>query len=393
MNGSNKLVVTWLGVVCATVIIMVVVGGVTRLTGSGLSMVDWKPIMGIVPPMDEAEWQAAFDAYKEFPEYREVNRGMDLDGFKRIFFWEYAHRVLGRLIGILFFVPLVVFWLAGKIESHYKVPMLVALGLGGMQGLLGWYMAESGLIDIPRVSHYRLAAHLSLAMFIMSYLFWLALSVAGVGVSAVSGRLRSVLYLLTVLLVLQIVFGAFTAGMRAGYGYNTWPLMNGQFMADAVFIMKPLWANFFESGPTVQFIHRWLAVLVLAVSAAASLLARRETPRVKWAAALMLAALFVQFAIGVLTLVQVVPVTLGTIHQGWACFVLLALVYLLYASRPADAHEATYEARLGQRSIRRPVIPKVTSAAFVEVSMLRAQQVATSYCFRSSAFRATCIRI
>lgn len=335
MNGSNKLVVAWLGLVCATVIVMVVVGGVTRLTGSGLSMVDWNPIMGIVPPLNQAEWQAAFDAYKQFPEYREVNRGMDLDGFKRIFFWEYSHRVLGRLIGILFFVPLVLFWLTGKIESRYKVPMLVALGLGGMQGLLGWYMVKSGLIDIPRVSHYRLAAHLSLAMFIVCYLFWLALSVAGVRVSAVSGRLRGWLYLLTGLLVVQIIFGAFTAGMRAGYGYNTWPLMNGQFMADAVFFMQPLWLNFFESGPTVQFIHRWLAVLVVAASALVWIGARREAPRVKWAAAVLLATLVAQFGFGVLTLVRVVPVTLGTIHQGWACIVLLALVYLLYVCRPA----------------------------------------------------------
>lgn len=345
--SGNKPVVLWLGLMCLTVMAMVVVGGVTRLTGSGLSMVDWQPIMGILPPMNEAEWQAAFDAYRQYPEYREINRGMSLEAFKGIFFWEYAHRVLGRLIGVLFFVPLVVFWLMKKIPAGYKLPLVGGLVLGGLQGLLGWYMVKSGLVDVPRVSHYRLTAHLSLAMFILCYLFYLMLSIANVPRFEVSPRLRSAMTVFTVLLVVQIVFGAFTAGMDAGFGYNTWPLMNGQFMAEAVFFMEPLWINFFESGATVQFIHRWLAVIVLGAALWVWLLARRENKQLRWGAALLVATVLIQFAIGVLTLVHVVPVTLGTIHQGWATVVLLALVHLLYASKPSPTLEPTHESLPG----------------------------------------------
>lgn len=332
---SHKPVVLWLALVCAVVVLMVVVGGITRLTGSGLSMVDWQPVMGILPPMDEAAWQRVFDDYRQYPEYREINRGMSLEAFKGIFFWEYLHRVLGRVIGMLFFFPLVAFWLMGRIPQGYRGPLLIALVLGGSQGLLGWYMVQSGLIDVPRVSHYRLAAHLSLALFILCYLFWLALSIGGAPRQNVSRGLRLALYGLAGLIVVQILFGAFTAGMDAGYGYNTWPLMNGQFMAEAVFFMQPLWINFFESGATVQFIHRWLAVVVVAVAFAVWLMARRESTTIRWGAAALLATLLIQFAIGVLTLIHVVPVSLGTLHQGWACAVLLALVYLLYASTPA----------------------------------------------------------
>ncbi len=343
----NKLVVTWLGIMCLIVMTMVVVGGVTRLTGSGLSMVDWQPIMGILPPMNETEWQEAFDAYKQYPEYQQVNRGMDLDGFKGIFFWEWAHRVLGRLIGVMFFVPLVVFWLMGRIEDRYKLPLVGGLVLGGMQGLLGWYMVKSGLVDEPRVSHYRLAAHLSLAFFILCYLFYLMLSIARVPRFEVSPRLRGALTFFTVALVLQIVYGAFTAGMRAGYGYNTWPLMNGQWIAEAVFFMEPLWINLFESGATVQFIHRWLAVVVVLSSLYVWFLARSEGKQLRWGAAILVATLLIQFAIGVLTLIHVVPVSLGTIHQGWATVVLLALVHMHYASRPSPVVEARHESLPG----------------------------------------------
>lgn len=343
MTRSRLLIVAWLGVVCATVWVMIIVGGVTRLTGSGLSMVDWRPIMGIIPPLNESEWQAAFDAYRQFPEYQQVNRGMSLEAFKGIFFWEYAHRVLGRMIGIIYFVPLVLLWALGHVEQRYRVRLVVALFLGGLQGLLGWYMVKSGLIDVPRVSHYRLAAHLSLAMFIMCYLFWLILDLADVPRQAVTPRTRRLVYAVTGAVVLQILYGAFTAGLRAGYGYNTWPLMNGEFMSTAVFFMEPLWINFFESGATVQFIHRWLAVVVLGLAVWLWLSARQESRQMAWAAALLLGAILVQFAIGVLTLVHVVPVSLGTLHQGWAVTVLLALVYMTYASGkvpvPSEQHE------------------------------------------------------
>ncbi|MEX2489610.1 MAG: COX15/CtaA family protein, partial [Pseudomonadales bacterium] len=167
MTRSAKPLVIWLSLVCLTIIVMVVVGGITRLTHSGLSMVDWRPLMGIIPPLTEAEWQATFDIYKQFPEYQKVNRHLDLEGFKSIFYWEYGHRILGRLIGLIFFVPFVVFLVLGKIDRQMGLKLLIALLLGGLQGLMGWYMVQSGLIDMPRVSHYRLAAHLLLAFLIL----------------------------------------------------------------------------------------------------------------------------------------------------------------------------------------------------------------------------------
>ncbi len=331
---ADRMVIAWLGVLCAILVAMVVVGGVTRLTGSGLSMVDWRPITGALPPLNESEWQAVFEAYKQYPQYEAENAGMDLEAFKGIFFWEYFHRLLGRAIGLIFFVPLVIFWLRGQIEHRFKVPLVIALVLGGSQGLLGWYMVQSGLVDIPRVSHYRLAAHLSLALAILAYLFWLMLSMARVPTAPVGRSVALMIWVLAGLLVAQIVYGAFTAGIRAGYGYNTWPLMNGEFMAPAVFFMKPWWINLFESTATIQFIHRWLAVVVVVVAVAVWIAVRNQGVQIRWAAALFVAALFCQFGIGVLTLVHVVPLSLGVLHQGWACVVLLALVYLAYAARP-----------------------------------------------------------
>ncbi len=334
MNKSNAVVATWLAIVCATVFAMIVVGGVTRLTGSGLSMVDWQPIMGVIPPLNEAEWQEAFDAYKQYPEYLQVNRGMALDEFKSIFFWEYSHRVLGRLIGVMFFFPLVIFWALGRIESRFKLKLVMALALGGMQGLLGWYMVKRGLIDIPRVSHFRLASHLLLAMFIFSFLAWLVLDLRGTRRVSVSIGYRRFILVFSSLLLLQILYGAFTAGLRAGFGYNTFPLMNGQFMADAVFFMQPWWLNLFESGATVQFVHRWLGALVVILAFAGWLMSRRFGGAAKWAAVLVLSTILIQFGIGVLTLLHVVPVGLGSLHQGWACIVLLAMVHQLYITRP-----------------------------------------------------------
>ncbi|MEX0943932.1 MAG: COX15/CtaA family protein [Pseudomonadales bacterium] len=337
MTDSNRVVVAWLAIVCATVFAMIVVGGVTRLTESGLSMVDWRPIMGIVPPTSDEEWQSAFEAYQQYPQYMQVNRDMDLSGFKRIFYWEYGHRVLGRVIGIVFFVPFILLWWCGKIEPRLIRPLGVALALGGAQGLLGWYMVKSGLIDIPRVSHYRLAAHLLLAMLIFAYLYWLILSILEVRREAVSKHFRNFVFLLAGLTTVQLLYGAFTAGIRAGYGYNTFPLMNGQWIADAVFFMQPWWINLFESGATIQFVHRWIGTLLLCLSFGGWILGRRYPSRVRWASAGLFGTLLVQYAIGVLTLVQVVPIGLASLHQAFACAVILALVYLVYVTLPDRA--------------------------------------------------------
>lgn len=344
MTQSNRIVVVWLAVISAVVFSMIVVGGVTRLTESGLSMVDWQPIMGIVPPLSEADWQETFEAYKQFPQYTKVNRHMDLEAFKAIFYWEYAHRVLGRVIGVLFFVPFILLWWFGKIERQVMPKLVIALVLGGLQGLLGWYMVMSGLVDIPRVSHYRLAAHLLLAMFILSYLFWLILDLTETVRIGVSRRFRAFVWVFAAVVVLQILYGAFTAGTRAGYGYNTFPLMNGQWVADAVFFMKPWWINLFESTATIQFIHRWLAAVVLVMSAVAWLVLRRQSAQLRWASALVFGAVLIQFGIGVVTLIEVIPVGIASLHQGWACIVLLSIVYLVYVTTPAqEGHEPRYE--------------------------------------------------
>ena len=330
----------WLLITCATIFIMVLVGGVTRLTGSGLSMVDWQPIMGVLPPLDEGDWQALFLAYQQFPEYQLYNRHMDLEGFKQIFYWEYVHRILGRVIGLLFFVPMCALWVSKRLDAWIKPHLVVALILGGLQGLMGWYMVQSGLVDDARVSHYRLAAHLLLAMGLMAYTYWLALGCfyghrsdtvdGGEVTMGVPQELRALVMIVMMLLWFQLLYGAFTAGSHAGYAYNTFPLMHDRWVADAVMQMQPFWYNFTESTATIQFIHRWLAVLLLVAVAWLWWRARRLGGALMWSSVLLLAAVLIQFMMGVLTLVKVVPLELASAHQGGACIVLLIAVHVLY---------------------------------------------------------------
>ncbi len=323
--------VIWLALVCGVIYLMIVVGGVTRLTQSGLSMVDWQPIMGIVPPLSTEEWQEAFTAYKQYPEYQKINRGMSLDEFKQIFFWEYGHRVLGRIIGMIYFVPFVVFLALGRVERRWQPRLWIAFVLGGLQGLMGWYMVKSGLVDVPYVSHYRLAAHMMLAMVILGFLFWLILDMLAVNRCQVSRGLRSGSFWLLILLAVQLVLGAFTAGLDAGYGFNTWPLMHGQFLADAALMMTPFWHNFVENGVMIQFLHRWLgALLLLGVVVLAW---RSIGTGLSGAALILVGVTFVQFALGVTTLLYRVPVLLGSLHQAVACLMLLSLIYVVYLSR------------------------------------------------------------
>jgi cytochrome c oxidase assembly protein subunit 15 len=335
MNSANKAVSVWLIVVCVTIFLMIVVGGVTRLTHSGLSMVDWKPIMGFIPPLGETQWQAAFESYKQFPEYQLVNKGMDLTEFKSIFYWEYGHRVLGRSIGVIFLVPMMLLWWLGKIEKPLLPKLIVGLILGGLQGLMGWYMVMSGLVDIPRVSHYRLAAHLSLALVILSYLFWIILDLHKTRRFQVPSAFKTMSVLVLCLVSLQIVYGAFTAGLRAGLGYNTFPLMEGKLLAEAATMMSPMWLNFFENGAMIQFVHRWVGTLLLVVVAAVlGISIQRKLPGpVVWTAAMLVTMVLVQYLLGILTLINYVPVFLASIHQAVACVVLLAAVYLVYLVR------------------------------------------------------------
>lgn len=336
LRHSEQGVRTWLSVVIAMVFAMVVVGGVTRLTGSGLSMVVWEPVMGIVPPIGDVQWQAVFDAYKQTPEYRLKNVGMDLAGFKGIFFWEYAHRVLGRLIGLVYALPFAWFLLRGALARPLALKLGAGLALGGMQGLMGWLMVKSGLVDEPRVSHFRLAAHLGLAFLIIAWLSWILFSLraAPAHTRRSTGLPRGLLGLVSALTVLQILYGAFVAGLRAGWGYNTFPKMGDRWIADAVMALEPWWSNLLYDHATVQFLHRVLGtVLLLAVCWL--WVAHRHTARdraQRLALHLLAALVVVQYGLGVYTLVKVVPIAPAVMHQGCAALVVFALVAVFRAS-------------------------------------------------------------
>lgn len=329
-TSSNRLALAWLATICALLCLMVLLGGATRLTQSGLSMVDWRPLAGVIPPSSPAEWQAAFAAYQQYPEYQKVNHGMSLAEFKTIFYWEYAHRLAGRVIGLAFFVPFMALLALGKLRRAWLPRLWLALALGGLQGLLGWYLVQSGLVDRPSVSHYRLAAHLLLAIFILVYLVWLMLDIRQAPKLAASPWLARASWLFAGLLALQLLLGAFTAGLGAGQGFNTWPLMQGQWLAPAATLMQPWPLNLVENGAMIQFLHRWLGagLLLLAFGLLAAAWGQGRLARLMaWLAALTLA----QFLAGVATLLYNVPVPLGSLHQGMGLALALATTYIVHA--------------------------------------------------------------
>ncbi len=346
LNHSARGVRIWLVTVIAMVFAMVVVGGITRLTGSGLSMVEWEPIMGVVPPLSEADWNAAFEAYKQYPQYRLTHPGMDLAGFQSIFFWEYVHRVLGRAIGMAFALPFFWFLARGSFQRPLAIRLAFALLLGGMQGLVGWLMVKSGLVDEPRVSHFRLAAHLGLALSIMGYLMWVLLSLRpqtqgprddGAGIP------RRLLAGLGVLLVLQIVYGAFVAGLHAGWGYNSFPRMGERWVAEAVLAMDPWWMSLLEDHATVQFMHRLLGTLLL-LGVAGVWFRYRQSARdglQQRFLHLFFGLVCLQYALGVYTLVNVVPLVPAVMHQGCAALVVLAFVGVLSRASSRDGTSAS----------------------------------------------------
>lgn len=341
-DSSYRGIIIWLLIVCVFIFAMVVVGGVTRLTNSGLSMVDWRPIMGAIPPLTEAEWIKTFDMYKQYPEYQKINQGMDLEGFKGIFYWEYGHRLLGRTIGLVFFIPFMVFWLRRRLDKPLLKKLGFAFVLGGLQGLMGWYMVMSGLVDMPRVSHYRLAAHLSLALIVMAYLFWIMLDLLNKEAPERQPRepwpaIRNLALATTGLVSAQIVYGAFTAGLRAGWGYNTFPTMNGEWLPDALGMLNPFWLNLFENNATVQFVHRWLGTLLLIVVVWLWSNAVRKplSQSRKTSLHLLLASVFAQYLLGVYVLLNIVPIAAASLHQAVGCLVLLAAVNVNFQFRAA----------------------------------------------------------
>jgi cytochrome c oxidase assembly protein subunit 15 len=342
--GWERRIATWLIACCALVFAIVVLGGATRLTRSGLSIVEWQPIVGAIPPLTAADWEELFDKYRQTPEYQTVNPGMSLAGFKGIFWLEYFHRLLGRLIGVAFFVPLLYFLCRRALAP----PLAVKLGgiflLGALQGALGWYMVQSGLVDDPRVSHYRLTAHLALAFAIYAAMLWIALdllnSAAGPA-TAVPGntRVRRLAWAVTVLVIAMVVTGGFVAGIRAGFAYNTFPLMNGNWIPPEIFVIEPWYLNFFNNMATVQFDHRagaWL--LAVAVPWLWVEAGRAELPaRARLLTHLLLAALAAQIALGIATLLLAVPVALAAAHQAGALAVFTVALALNHSLRVGGA--------------------------------------------------------
>jgi len=330
ITQNNKQIAKWLFFVCFMIFTMVIVGGVTRLTESGLSMVNWHPISGIFPPMSEAAWDAEFAAYQQYPEYNKVNHGMSLDEFKAIFFWEYSHRLLGRLIGIVFFIPFMVFLFKGKVSATLKPKLWFMFILGGLQGVLGWWMVKSGLVDQPDVSHYRLTAHLGLAVLIFLYMFWVACGLVMTRCDRIRKRPTFAMGLLVTLVFIQILLGGLVAGLNAGFIYNTWPLMEEAFIPAGLFDMSPLMMNFFENIKTVQFDHRMLAYAITLLALYVWFKLRKDSHiNVRMAGHLMLLAILGQVILGILTLIHVVPIPLAAAHQGGAVITLAAGLFAM----------------------------------------------------------------
>lgn len=327
----------WLVSIAVLILAMILVGGATRLTDAGLSITEWKPVTGVVPPLSESDWQESFDAYRQIPEYRSLKRGMSLDAFKTIYWWEWGHRFLGRLIGLAFLVPFIAFWVAGYIPRP-MLPRLVGLFLlGGLQGAVGWYMVKSGLVDRTDVSQYRLAAHLGIAVLIFGSALWLILQLGGRRAEQSGSRAAAwVAGTVLALIYLQILTGALVAGLDAGIGFNTWPEINGALVPEGLGILEPWYLNLFENRLTVQFDHRMLGyAVVLAVIAQALWLGAsgRSQPLAASAYVLVMLSLL-QATLGVWTLLLAVPISLGLAHQAGAMLLFAAALYHFWLALP-----------------------------------------------------------
>lgn len=334
-QSNNRKVAIWLLTCCGLVFCMVVLGGFTRLTGSGLSMVDWRPLMGWLPPLGDADWQRVFEMYQQSPEYQKVNSHMNVDAFRGIFWLEYLHRLLGRTIGIVFLLPFIFFVVKGYVRAAEWPKYLLMFILGAMQGVLGWYMVKSGLVDNPHVSQYRLTAHLVAAFSIYAYMLWVAMSL----LYPASGNSRHPWFgralALTVLASVTIISGGFVAGLKAGKIYNTFPMMGDNWIAPGTMALEPFWRNFFDNMTTVQFDHRVLAITTLLAVIIFFVKARKaDLPaRARPAVMALLHTVILQVALGITTLVMAVPVFLGAMHQAVALLLFTVSLYVLHSLR------------------------------------------------------------
>lgn len=339
-NNSQRAVAWWLYACCAMVFLTMVVGGVTRLTHSGLSIVEWKPLIGALPPLSHADWLELFAKYQQTPEFIQRNHDMTLDGFQFIFWWEWAHRLLGRSIGVVFFLPYAWFLIRGQLRGALAAKVFGFFILGGLQGAMGWYMVKSGLVDDPRVSQYRLAAHLGLAFLIFGLMGWTGLGLLQPRSTEIAGRqeaafTRRLGNWLVALVFIMVLSGALVAGIHAGLAYNTFPLMNGDFIPPEIFMVEPLWLNFFTNMATVQFDHRMIAWALMGLIPWFSWRMWTETTTARPAAAVLTLWLAVQVSLGIATLLLQVPVALGAAHQAGAMVLFGLLIWANHAIRRA----------------------------------------------------------
>ncbi len=331
---DNKKVIYWLLTGCLLIFIMVVIGGITRLTHSGLSISNYKLISGTFPPMNDVEWQTAFKLYQQYPEYQKLNTHFTLQDFKDIYFWEWLHRFIGRLIGLVFFLPFLYFLITKQLTKPTIKKSIFLLALGAFQGFLGWYMVKSGLIDNPDVSHYRLAAHLITAFITFAYTFWVALDIMFPYKKSLYKPFRNFLRFGLVLLLLQIIYGAFVAGLDAGFIHNHWPMMSeGKFMHETVYLeQNPLYKNFIEGKSGVQFVHRILAYIVAIYIFIIWYKTKKMTITTyqKKGVNVLLLMVGIQFLLGIFTILFQVPVWLGVAHQIGAFVLLSAMTFTLH---------------------------------------------------------------
>ena len=334
-NYRNRVTI-WLATGAFLILVMVVVGGMTRLTHSGLSMVNWDPISGTIPPLNDAEWEIEFNNYKQYPEYKKINYTFTLEDFKGIFWWEYIHRLIGRVLGIVFIIPFALFLMKKVFDKEWIKYLVVLLLLGAFQGLLGWYMVKSGLVDRPSVSHFRLAAHLSAAFTLFGYILWLINKIRHTKRND-NNQNDSQIYrwslIMTILIGLQIVYGAFVAGLKAGLFLNTWPKMDSHWISPAVgnALEKSFWNALFNDPTTIQFIHRSLPYFILI---ALIFVIRHSWKTYNTNSKLLITAYLIQVVLGILTLIMKVPVSFGVLHQLGAVFLLsMGLLFLFQTKK------------------------------------------------------------
>ena len=337
VRSRTRPVAFWLFGMAGMILVMVTLGGATRLTGSGLSIMEWAPLMGTLPPLSDAEWHRLYTLYQQIPQYVQVNHGFGLDGFKGIFWLEWTHRLWGRLMGVAFLVPLIVFTVQGRLRGGLAWRLMGLLALGGMQGLVGWLMVSSGFeADRLAVSPYRLVAHLALAVTLYAAILWTALglwSQGRAGISRVSHRMAA---LTCTFVAITILAGGFVAGLKAGLTYNSFPLMDGRLVPEGYGTLHPMYINLFENVAAVQFDHRLLATITAVLATATVLVGlRRGGPRT--ALVSLGAAVLMQYALGVVTLLWAVPLALGTAHQTVAIILLTAALVVLHGSRGQPA--------------------------------------------------------